>query len=323
MNNIIQNSNEKEKENENENEHSKNLSKALAFLISEESKEISLELKKKFLLSKLPEEIVNEALEIYPNLLNINNNKNEKKSFLLSSLFDVGIITSSIVISILINYLLDINREKKNEIYINNIEKKLNKENENKINDLKNDINNTLNCFVQKKDLSNEINNHLELFSQGKGLTVNLSLSKVKSEIENIKNDMIILNTKIENNNILVQNIKDDIQNISKFNFENVKFEVNEKLKKLIDKKESLLKEILFQLEKIFDNPNSNNKINIQNESFKSYDNNLLINILKECGLSNYQNSQTVFFLENEKKESLEKLKNSILTLKKINEDYN
>ena len=319
MNNIIQNSNEKE----NENEHSKNLSKALAFLISEESKEISLELKKKFLLSKLPEEIVNEALEIYPNLLNINNNKNEKKSFLLSSLFDVGIITSSIVITLLMNYLLDVNREKKNEIYINNIEKKLNEENENKINDFKNDINNTLNCFVQKKDLSNEINNHLELFSQGKGLTVNLSLSKVKSEIENIKNDMIILNTKIENNNILVQNIKDDIQNISKFNFENVKFEVNEKLKKLIDKKESLLKEILFQLEKIFDNPNSNNKINIQNESFKSYDNDLLINILKECGLSNYQNSQTVFFLEKEKKENLEKLKNSILTLKKINDNYN
>ena len=212
--------------------------------------------------------------------------------------------------------------KKKNEIYINNIEKKINEENENKINDFKNDINNTLNCFVQKKDLSNEINNHLELFSQGKGLTVNLSLSKVKSEIENIKNDMIILNTKIENNNILVQNIKDDIQNISKFNFENVKFEVNEKLKKLIDKKESLLKEILFQLEKIFDNPNSNNKINIQNESFKSYDNDLLINILKECGLSNYQNSQTVFFLEKEKKENLEKLKNSILTLKKINENY-
>ena len=213
------------------------------------------------------------------------------------------------------NYLLDVNREKKNEIYINNIEKKLNEENENKINDFKNDINNTLNCFVQKKDLSNEINNHLELFSQGKGLTVNLSLSKVKSEIETIKNDLIILNTKIENNNILVQNI-------SKFNFENVKFEVNEKLKKLIDKKESLLKEILFQLEKIFDNPKLNNKINIQNESFKSYDNNLLINILKECGLSNYQNSQTVFFLENEKKESLEKLKNAILTLKKINENY-
>ena len=320
MNNIIQNSNEKEKEKE--NEHSKNLSKALAFLISEESKEISLDLKKKFLLSKLPEEIVNEALEIYPNLLNINNNKNEKKSFLLSSLFDVGIITSSIVITLLMNYLLDVNREKKNEIYINNIEKKINEENENKINDFKNDINNTLNCFVQKKDLSNEINNHLELFSQGKGLTVNLSLSKVKSEIENIKNDMIILNTKIENNNILVQNIKDDIQNISKFNFENVKFEVNEKLKKLIDKKESLLKEILFQLEKIFDNPNSNNKINIQNESFKSYDNDLLINILKECGLSNYQNSQTVFFLEKEKKENLEKLKNAILTLKKINENY-
>ena len=318
MNNNIKNS--KTEEEEKNNERAKNLSKAIAFLISEESKEISLELKKKFLLSKLPEEIVNEALEIYPNLLNINNNKNEKKSFLLSSLFDVGIITSSIVISILINYLLDINREKKNEIYINNIEKKLNKENENKINDLKNDINNTLNYFVQKKDLSNEINNHLELFSQGKGLTVNLSLSKVKSEIETIKNDLIILNTKIENNNILVQNIKQDIKNISKFNFENVKFEENENLKKLIDNKENLVKELLFQIEKIFDNPNSNNKINIQNESFKSYDNDLLINILKECGLSNYQNSKNVFFLNQEKKENFKKLKNSFFTLKKINE---
>ena len=74
MNNNIKNS--KIEEEENNNERAKNLSKAIAFLISEESKEISLELKKKFLLSKLPEEIVNEALEIYPNLLNINNNKN-------------------------------------------------------------------------------------------------------------------------------------------------------------------------------------------------------------------------------------------------------
>ena len=320
MNNNIKNS--KTEEEENNNERAKNLSKAIAFLISEESKEISLELKKKFLLSKLPEEIVNEALEIYMNFQNINNKK-EKKESLLNSLFDIGIITSSIVISLLMNYLLDINRNKKNEIYYDNIKNKMNEEIENKMNQFNNEINNSVNNFVQKNELNDEINNQLELFSKGKGLTVNLSLSKVKGEIENVKNDIITLNTKIENNIILIQNVKNDIQNLSKFNFNDEKFEENENLKKLIDNKENLVKELLFQIEKIFDNPNSNNKINIQNESFKSYDNDLLINILKECGLSNYQNSQTVFFLENEKKESLEKLKNSILTLKKINEDYN
>ena len=317
MNNNIKNS--KTEEEENNNERAKNLSKAIAFLISEESKEISLELKKKFLLSKLPEEIVNEALEIYMNFQNINNKK-EKKESLLNSLFDIGIITSSIVISLLMNYLLDINRDKKNEIYYDNIKNKMNEEIENKMNQFNNEINNSVNNFVQKNELNDEINNQLELFSKGKGLTVNLSLSKVKGEIENVKNDIITLNTKIENNIILIQNVKNDIQNLSKFNFNDEKFEENENLKKLIDNKENLVKELLFQIEKIFDNPNSNNKINIENESLKSFDNNLLSNILKECGLSNYQNSKNVFFLNQEKKENFKKLKNSFFTLKKINE---
>ena len=317
MNNNIKNS--KTEEEEKNNERAKNLSKAIAFLISEESKEISLELKKKFLLSKLPEEIVNEALEIYINFENINNKK-EKKESLLNSLFDIGIITSSIVISLLMNYLLDINRNKKNEIYYDNIKNKMNEEIENKMNQFNNEINNSVNNFVQKNELNDEINNQLELFSKGKGLTVNLSLSKVKGEIENVKNDIITLNTKIENNIILIQNVKNDIQNLSKFNFNDEKFEENENLKKLIDNKENLVKELLFQIEKIFDNPNSNNKINIENESLKSFDNNLLSNILKECGLSNYQNSKNVFFLNQEKKENFKKLKNSFFTLKKINE---
>ncbi len=317
MNNNIKNS--KIEEEENNNERAKNLSKAIAFLISEESKEISLELKKKFLLSKLPEEIVNEALEIYINFENINNKK-EKKESLLNSLFDIGIITSSIVISLLMNYLLDINRDKKNEIFYDNIKNKMNEEIENKMNQFNNEINNSVNNFVQKNELNDEINNQLELFSKGKGLTVNLSLSKVKGEIENVKNDIITLNTKIENNIILIQNVKNDIQNLSKFNFNDEKFEENENLKKLIDNKENLVKELLFQLEKIFDNPNSNNKINIENESLKSFDNNLLSNILKECGLSNYQNSKNVFYLNQEKKENFKKLKNSFFTLKKINE---
>lgn len=317
MNNNIKNS--KTEEEEKNNERAKNLSKAIAFLISEESKEISLELKKKFLLSKLPEEIVNEALEIYMNFQNINNKK-EKKESLLNSLFDIGIITSSIVISLLMNYLLDINRDKKNEIYYDNIKNKMNEEIENKMNQFNNEINNSVNNFVQKNELNDEINNQLELFSKGKGLTVNLSLSKVKGEIENVKNDIITLNTKIENNIILIQNVKNDIQNLSKFNFNDEKFEENENLKKLIDNKENLVKELLFQIEKIFDNPNSNNKINIENESLKSFDKNLLSNILKECGLSNYQNSKNVFFLHQEKKENFKKLKNSFFTLKKINE---
>ena len=44
---------------------------------------------------------------------------------------------------------------------------------------------------------------------------MNPSLSKIKKEIEVMKNDIVSLNTKIDNNMFIIsQNIKNDIKNI-------------------------------------------------------------------------------------------------------------
>ena len=56
------------------------------------------------------------------------------------SLFDIGIISSAILTSLLVNYLFDINREKKNEVFASEIGNKLQEE-QKKINEeIKEDI---------------------------------------------------------------------------------------------------------------------------------------------------------------------------------------
>ena len=98
-------------------EKNKNLTKALAFLFSKEAQEISIEEKKKFLLTKLPEDIVNQAMELFPQIKNLsidNINKEKQTNSIFSSLFDVGILSSAILASLLVNFLFDINKEKKN-----------------------------------------------------------------------------------------------------------------------------------------------------------------------------------------------------------------
>ena len=116
MNENKNNSERKENNIVNDSTINKDLTKALTFLLSKESQDISLDEKKAFLLTKLPESVVNQALEIYPSIKSISIEKiNEKSSntSMFSSLFDIGIISSAILTSLLVNYLFDINREKK------------------------------------------------------------------------------------------------------------------------------------------------------------------------------------------------------------------
>ena len=199
-------------------EKNKNLTKALAFLFSKEAKEISIEEKKKFLLTKLPEDIVNQAMELYPQIQNLsidNMNKEKHSNSIFSSLFDVGILSSAILASLLVNFLFDINKEKKNQFFEKELAKKLNEEQQKNNEEIKKEIDSKMEQYIEKKEISSAINQELEIFSQGKGLTVNPSLSKIKKEIEVMKNDIVSLNTKIDNNMFIIsQNIKNDIKNI-------------------------------------------------------------------------------------------------------------
>lgn len=199
-------------------EKNKNLTKALAFLFSKEAQEISIEEKKKFLLTKLPEDIVNQAMELYPQIQNLsidNMNKEKHSNSIFSSLFDVGILSSAILASLLVNFLFDINKEKKNQFFEKELAKKLNEEQQKNNEEIKKEIDSKMEQYIEKKEIASAINQELEIFSQGKGLTVNPSLSKIKKEIEVMKNDIVSLNTKIDNNMFIIsQNIKNDIKNI-------------------------------------------------------------------------------------------------------------
>ena len=199
-------------------EKNKNLTKALAFLFSKEAQENTIEEKKKFLLTKLPEDIVNQAMELYPQIQNLsidNMNKEKHSNSIFSSLFDVGILSSAILASLLVNFLFDINKEKKNQFFEKELAKKLNEEQQKNNEEIKKEIDSKMEQYIEKKEISSAINQELEIFSQGKGLTVNPSLSKIKKEIEVMKNDIVSLNTKIDNNMFIIsQNIKNDIKNI-------------------------------------------------------------------------------------------------------------
>lgn len=213
---------------EQKTEKNKNLTKALAFLFSKEAQDISIEEKKKFLLTKLPEDTVNQAMELFPQIKNLsidNINKEKQTNSIFSSLFDVGILSSAILASLLVNFLFDINKEKKNLFFEKELAKKLNEEQQKNNEEIKKELDSKMENYIEKKEISSAINQELEIFSQGKGLTVNPSLSKIKKEIEVMKNDIVSLNTKIDNNMFIIsQNIKNDIKNIlSEYFKQNIK----------------------------------------------------------------------------------------------------
>ena len=203
---------------EQKTEKNKNLTKALAFLFSKEAQDISIEEKKKFLLTKLPEDTVNQAMELFPQIKNLsidNINKEKQTNSIFSSLFDVGILSSAILASLLVNFLFDINKEKKNLFFEKELAKKLNEEQQKNNEEIKKELDSKMENYIEKKEISSAINQELEIYSKGKGLTVNPSLSKIKKEIEVMKNDIVSLNTKIDNNMFIIsQNIKNDIKNI-------------------------------------------------------------------------------------------------------------
>ena len=210
--------NEVDNSNNNSNTSAKHLNKAIAFLLNKETEHIPIEDKKQFLLKHLPEDVVNSAIDILPTIkehLHDSNSNSQRNVSMFSSLFDIGIVTTALLTSLLVNYVCDVSRDKKNDYFITELQRSLKEDNMKINNELKEDINLQMSTFVEKKTLSNDISSHLEMYSQGKGLTVNPSLSKIKSDISTIQNDIITLNTKIENNNfIITQNIKNEMQKV-------------------------------------------------------------------------------------------------------------
>jgi hypothetical protein len=216
-----------------ENKNDDDLKKALAFLLEKEMKPYSIEKKKEFLLKKVSPEIVEKAMELYPVIeSNISNQiedykKTNKKGF-LDSFFDFGVISSVLLATLGINYLIDLNRNKKNDLFYKEIEKKINDELKTNTDNMNNELKQSLSNYVVKDNLNSEIHSQVQTYAQEKGLSLNLSSKSMKENITKLNNDMASLDkkvkelsVKIDNNNLLFK--QDIMKEFSKIIEENNK----------------------------------------------------------------------------------------------------
>jgi hypothetical protein len=223
------------------------LKKAISFLLEKEMRDYSLEKKKEFLLKKLSPEIVDKALILLPTIeSNVNERiddykKYSKKGF-LDSFFDLGIISSVLLATLGINYIIDLNRNKKNDLFYKEIEKKINDELRKNTEEMNNDISNKLNSFVTNESLNEKINSQLITYTQQRGLNLNLSSKSLKDNMATVRNDMNILenkvkelNVKLENNNLLLkQEMTKEIINVIEENNKKLLYQIIEHQNKLI-----------------------------------------------------------------------------------------
>jgi hypothetical protein len=199
------------------NENDADLKKALAFLLEKEMKDYSLDKKKEFLLKKVSPEVVEKAISLYPLIENnISQTLDEYKKDTstgrgyFDSFFDLGIISTVLLSTLGINYLIDLNRNKKSDLFYKDIERRIAEELSKTTQEMKSEIYNELQGFVRKDQVSDTISEHLETFTKQKGLNLNLSsktmkenISSMKTEIGNLDHKVKELGVKMENNNLL------------------------------------------------------------------------------------------------------------------------
>jgi hypothetical protein len=199
------------------------LKKALTFLMSNESKEYSIDKKREFLLKKLPPDVVEKAIQIYPliesNLksrlqeqLKEHETENKNSSSIFSSFFNLSILSSVLLTSLGINYLLDMHRNKKNDLFYKECERKLNEELAKNAKEMKQELSVELHEYVTKESLKEKIKDSLTEYTQQRGLNMNLSSKSVKEDIVKLKQDLekdekMIkdLNIKIDNNKVILK----------------------------------------------------------------------------------------------------------------------
>jgi hypothetical protein len=259
------------------------LKKAISFLISKDLQDYSLEKKKEFLCQKLPKLTVEKAMEIYPLILNNIHNKieeykqNENKSqtsSMFSSFFDIGILSSVLLATFGINYILDLNRNKKNDLFYKEIEKKLNEELVKNTNEMKEEISNQLSSYVKIENINDKVNEQLTSFTNQRGLNLNLSNKTVKDDIICLKKELEENNTKIkeaevkieQNKLLLKEEILTDIKKLIEENSKQLLVKIIENQDKLLvlgkEASASDKNSIPAQNNTCVDNTISTNKIN-------------------------------------------------------------
>lgn len=207
------------------------LKKAIIFLLGKELKDYSFEKKKDFLAKKIPSDTLEKALEIYPIIeadskarieeyIQDYESKNSKKGF-FDGLFDLGVFTTVIISTLGINYLIDLQRNKKNEIFYKESEKKLNEEMNKMTEIIKKEIGNELIHFAKRSEVEDKIKEKIALQNQNAGLNLNLGSKNMKENLNILKTDVSLqdqklkdLSVKLDNTSLLLK--QDILQDIKK-----------------------------------------------------------------------------------------------------------
>lgn len=231
---------------------SDDLKKAIIFLMGKELKDYSMEKKREYLSRKISSETLEKAMEIYP-IIEANTNakiedfikdyekKNNKSSF-FDGLFDLGVLTTVIISTLGINYLLDLQRNKKNEIFYKESEKKLNEELMKISENMKKDIGNELSNFCKKNEVEDKIKEKIQLHNQNTGLNLNLGSKNLKENINNLKNELSSheqklkeMSVKLDNSGVIMkQDVLKEISSLIEDNNKNLLMKIIEMQNKLI-----------------------------------------------------------------------------------------
>jgi hypothetical protein len=230
------------------------LKKAVAFLLSKELKDFSTEKKRDFLMQKLPKDAVEKAFNMLPLIEGSIQQKveevaskfekeNEKTFF--SSFFDIGLISSVLLATLGINYVLDLNRNRKNNLFFKECEKKFAEQLENNAKEVKAEISKEISNYPKSEDVVRQIQIELESYSQKKGLTLSLTPKTVKEELRKIKEAQENQEATIK---LLTEQIEKTTQNIelklAKDFMEKIEENNRIQLKQIIETQNKLLEDI-------------------------------------------------------------------------------
>lgn len=285
-----------------------NISKALLFLMNKDIKDKSLEEKREYLKSKIPADLIDEAVKLLPTVEEIvqqhekeyisknNNNQNT----ILDYLKGFSIYSSLIFVSLGVNYLLDLTRNKKNDVFFKNLENKINSEINNMSSSINKNVYETMSNYVKKDDFSILFDTNQREHSSKKGLNLNVIPQNVKVQVKKLEQDVDEMKISItnmsnnnENNKILIkQEILKECSSIIESNNNKISNKINEDQKNfLIEMNKMMSDNIERNMEKMYNmlmNVNSlqnrpNNLINlkdnnnqIENYSLKTPNSNII-----------------------------------------------
>lgn len=317
---------------------------ALFFLLSKELEHKSIEDKKEFLKTKISEESIDEALSLLP-LVNkmislekekikensINNNANtntNNNNNILDYLKGFSIYSSLIFATLGINYLFDLVRNKKNEVFYRNIETKLNTE----INNLSTNINkhfsDEMSNYVKKDEFGVFYETQNREDSISKGLKLNPLSQNTKTQVKQLHEDVSSLKVKLdklsnttENNRIMIkQDIVKECEGIINKKNEEIVGKIGEEQKEFLLKINTMLSKNLEMMNNLVINKFSNNVNNANNNDAST--NNNLKEIEKDNNREYLNNNETDNNMLKDNKEVYEEEQN-IYKNKKSNMDDN